>query len=282
MKNFWQKNKKRICKTVGWYLVSLFFIFIIPICINWIHKTPAFIPFLNMDWEAKDSLSFYGSLLGAAATIFVLTSTIKFTVNSQKDERKLAIKPRLDSKWKDYTNNLLTLSENENFLFIDYAQGSITSSEKFPPELSEISILFDRYQRDNSVVKREIGRFDKILSISSFEKKYAEFTSHNLLILYEIYNYGANNAIEVDFEINGDVCCIPFCISTNEPKRIIIILHDDLLIENHKHINISIKYTDICSLGKYEQKESFIVTKNNSQFSTIQAFECKLSSPKEI
>ena len=85
MKKFWHKNKKTITSTVLITVILIFFVFVVPIIINWMYKTPARLPIFAMSWEAKDVLSFYGSILGAAATIIALTKTIKFTRENQRE-----------------------------------------------------------------------------------------------------------------------------------------------------------------------------------------------------
>ena len=121
MKKLWQKHKKKILKIVAWYFVSIVFIFIIPIAINWAYKTPASLPIFSMDWEAKDVLSFYGSLLGAAATIIALKETISFTRESQKEARKLSIRPYLETQKYNYTD-LQKIPTNLETLFIDVSK----------------------------------------------------------------------------------------------------------------------------------------------------------------
>ena len=61
-------NYKRTILIVS--LISLFLIFGIPIFIDLAFKTPAPISILEVNWGAKEALSFYGSILGAALTIF--------------------------------------------------------------------------------------------------------------------------------------------------------------------------------------------------------------------
>ena len=72
--------KNTIWSRISWGLALLFFGGIVPLGIDWAFKEPALCPVLEVAWKVEDALSFYGSLLGAAATIFVLLRTIKFTV----------------------------------------------------------------------------------------------------------------------------------------------------------------------------------------------------------
>ena len=94
---------KKKCKKLFWIVFSIIvvmlFVFVIPIVINWLYSRHASIPLFAMSWDAKDALAFYGSILGAGATILALVATFRFTSNNQKGEQKLAIKPNLQTKF---------------------------------------------------------------------------------------------------------------------------------------------------------------------------------------
>lgn len=278
MKKIWHKHKKLITRVVSWYIVGIIFIFLIPIGINLAYKTPCSLEIFAMNWEAKDALSFYGSLLGAAATILALTETIRFTVKTQKEEHKLSIKPRLDSKWQHYSDKLLTISEEANFVFIEYSNGEVTSSRDIPSKIQNILDVYKKAPMSDDNHKNDTD----VYIYEAFKDCYDKYISKNLLLLYEIYNYGANNAIEIEFKINDYIICPTFCITTSEPQKFVLILSEDLLINNNKEIEILLTYTDICSFGKYKQRELFSFFKTNNELQTSQAFEYKLSSPKEL
>lgn len=282
MKKINVKKENRIFRIIAWYIIGIFFAIIVPIGINWIYKIPAQHPVFEMSWKAKDALQFYGSLLGATATIFALVSTIRFTVNSQKDERKLTIKPRLDSKLKGYNKNLLSITEDDDFVFIEYSDTLMVSSEIIPEEIAKILALQKKLEMTNVRVTGDMEEFIREGLYESFKKKYDTYIDKHLLILYEIYNYGANNALEVYFKINGNGACPPFCVPTNIAKRFILIFDEDYLLNEGKEIEISLTYTDICSLGKYNQKEKVFLCKKDSNFQIVQIGDINLCSPIEL
>lgn len=282
MKKINVNKENRIFRIIAWYIIGFFFAIIVPIGINWIYKIPAWHPVSEMSWEAKDALQFYGSLLGATATIFALVSTIRFTVNSQKEERKLTIKPRLDSKLKGHNKNLLSITEDDDFVFIEYSDTLMVSSEIIPEEIAKILALQKKLEMTNVRVTGDMEEFIREGLYESFKKKYDTYIDKHLLILYEIYNYGANNALEVNFKINGNGACPPFCVPTNIAKRFILIFDEDYLLNEGKEIEISLTYTDICSLGKYNQKEKVFLCKKDSNFQIVQIGDINLCSPIEL
>lgn len=266
MRNFWEKHKKQIKKIFIWYVVAIVFIFIVPLGINWIYKIPATKPLFAMDWEAKDVLAFYGSLLGAAATIFVLTETINFTRENQKEERKLSIKPYLETQKYNYTN-FDNFPEDKNIIYMEIKPNIKTYQGALPEDIRYII----------EVEKQKISDRDYIIKTKEyFEEKY--------LLYYEISNCGAGNAINVVLKINNDTIIPAFCITTNSPKKIMFILHNDLLegTENKDYkFELAFEYTDIASLGSYYQSEEVILLKRN-RLITYQKESGFLSKPKEI
>lgn len=277
MKNFWQKHKKRILKVVAWYFIAIIFIFVIPIGINWAYKTPASLSIFSMDWEAKDVLSFYGSLLGATATIIALRETIRFTRESQKEERKLSVKPRLESKYKHFNSEIYSINSKDSFVYVDYSKEGIVSQESIPKETASIIALYHAVENLDSYSDTEDFMGEACLQMY----KDGYLTKH-FYILYELFNYGANNALEVEFRINNSIVCPGFCISQDKPKRFMLIFDENILENNCKEIEITITYTDICSIAKYKQTERFTIFKAENTFETMQAFENKLNRPVEI
>lgn len=266
MKDFWLKHKKIITEIVVWSIAAIVFIFAIPIGINWVYKFPASLPIFAMDWEAKDVLAFYGSLLGAAATIFVLTETINFTRENQKEERKLSIKPYLETQKYNYTN-FDNFPEDKNIIYMEIKPNIKTYQGALPEDIRYII----------EVEKQKISDRDYIMKTKEyFEEKY--------LLYYEISNCGAGNAINVVLKINNDTIIPAFCITTNSPKKIMFILHNDLLegTENKDYkFELAFEYTDIASLGSYYQSEKVILLKRN-RLITYQKESGFLSKPTEI
>lgn len=276
-----KKKYKKLIWIITCLVAVILFIFVIPIFINHLYSRPASIPLFAMSWEAKDALAFYGSILGAGATILALVATIRFTARSQKEERKLSIKPRLDSKMRIYTNKILTISEKDNFIFVDYSDSLKVTSKLIPDEVVDI------IAKDKKASAPNKKGIDKVLQFgyeNDFNKTLADYAKSHILILYELNNYGANNAIDVEFIINQSIVYNSFCIPTKEPVRFLLIFNKDIFKDEdeYKRINISIIYTDICSLGLYAQEESFQLVPDTNGLNTFQSGEQQLSKPREI
>ncbi len=69
MKKFYDYIKKHIFVIVGCILAILFVTIGIPLIINWLFSIPACCDFFRVDWEAKDALAYYGSVLGFVGTV---------------------------------------------------------------------------------------------------------------------------------------------------------------------------------------------------------------------
>lgn len=275
MKEFWRKNKKRIGKIVAWYFVAIIFIFIIPIGINWVYKMPASLPIFSMDWEANDVLSFYGSLLGAAATIIALKETINFTRESQKEERKLSIRPYLETQKYNYTD-LQKIPTNLETLFINVSKRITTYQASLPEEFEDMKILQKRLLAGEKIDLIDQTLFDLKLE-ALFQKKY--------LLSYDIVNCGAGNAINVNLRINGRSVIPSFCVITGESKKIIFVLNNDLLEDTNEYsLKLTLTYSDVASLADYYQTEEIIFSNKNadSKLKTLQLSGSLLTKPIEI
>lgn len=276
-----KKKYKKSFWIVSSILAVILFVFVIPILINLAYNKPATIPLFAMSWEAKDILAFYGSILGAGATIFALVATIRFTAKSQKEERKHSIKPRLDSKMRIYNDKILSISEEDNFIFVDYSESLKVTSRLIPDEVVDI------IAKDKKASAPNKKGIDKVLQFNDeaiFNKTLSDYLKSHILILYELNNYGANNAIDVEFIINQSIVYNSFCIPIKEPVRFLLIFNKDILKDEDelKRIDVSIIYTDICSLGLYSQEESFQLVPDTNGLSTFQMGEQQLSKPREI
>lgn len=85
-------DKKRVCL---WALAMALFAIAGPFVINWCYQCDTVI--ITTMWGAADALSYYGTLLGATATILTLACTISFTRKQIQRERFLE---RNRSKWE--------------------------------------------------------------------------------------------------------------------------------------------------------------------------------------
>lgn len=86
----WQFIKKYWCELL---LAIIVFVFIFPGAINALFLLGHYleIPY-NIAWSAGETLLFYGSIIGALATIIAVVATIMYTKQSQKTERELNTK----------------------------------------------------------------------------------------------------------------------------------------------------------------------------------------------
>lgn len=79
--------KKYWCQLI---LAIIVFVFLIPALINGVFMLGYYLDIpRNVAWGANDTLLFYGSMMGALATIVAVVSTILYTKNSQEAEREL-------------------------------------------------------------------------------------------------------------------------------------------------------------------------------------------------
>lgn len=276
----WAKQHSKLLLRVLGMLGIVFLVFGVPFLINFCYKKNASFSALATEWGAADVLSYYGSLLGAAATIFVLRQTIKFTNESQREERKLSIKPRLESKWKPYTDSakpFAILGDGED-TFINLSADGTTSSDFIPEQIKTIISLEERISKANPSYPSDECLMDLVLLKGSKEA----LLDNNCLIKYDLFNYGAANAIDVKFLVNNELVCPRFCVPTDKHKRFILIIHESRMQDGHLPINISLQYADICSIGHYKQTEKFHINHANKQFITMQDFEDMLSAPTEL
>lgn len=277
MKKFWYKNKKTILRSVIATIALIFFIFVIPIAINWMYKTPAKLPIFAMSWEAKDVLSYYGSILGAVATIIALTATIKFTRENQKEERKLSIRPYLQTSKFNYTS-FEGIPTTKDVIYMDIKPNIVNYQGGVPDDISGIIDLKNKRVFDKTY---NLDGIDNGMYISNVNN----YFSSRYLLCYEIKNCGAGNAINVSLNINSR-CFVPsFCVTTTESAKIMFILNKELLESSGEYtLKIAFVYNDIASLGKYYQTETIIFSNKNKygELKTIQRADGLLTPPMEI
>ena len=84
----------------------------------------------------------------------------------------------------------------------------------------------------------------------------------------------------------NDVTISSFCVTTSTPEKILLILKDELFEPNREEyieIKLSLEYTDVSSLGKYEQRERIMFGRDmwgNLYMSQMQ--DDFLTAPDEI
>lgn len=266
--------KNTIWGKIKWGLALLFFGGIVPLGIDWAFKKPALCPVLQVAWKVEDALSFYGSLLGAAATIFVLLRTIKFTVDNQKEERRLSIKPYLETTRYGYTNPL-TIPDEQGVVYISLSKHGCVYRGTLPEDIVSVQKMHRDLQKRLSVDSDEQEAFDSCVNSISKEKYH---------LLYEVANCGAGNAVNVQFRIDKYEPLSSFCITTTQSKKFMLILNKNLFNSNNEYlINIRFEYDDIASLTHYYQYESISFTQDKTgELKTFQKASSMLSKPIEI
>ena len=75
-------------------LVGAFAVVCVPLIINYCYLENKI---FETVWDGAELLGYYGSILGAVATIIAVVMTIKFTIKNQKEEKKLSIRPYLQT-----------------------------------------------------------------------------------------------------------------------------------------------------------------------------------------
>lgn len=232
-------------------IIFLIIVFLPPLIINGVYKINAPVEIFNSEWVAGDLLSYYGALLGSIATIIAIIWTISFTVDNQEQERKLSVRPYIQTKW----GPVLTtddLNDNETIVFIEQFKGYFMSYTESPADV---------FHKNNNLTNRK--------------EKY--------ILKYDLHNIGAGNAINVNISINHIGATLPFGIPMNESKVLAIILDGNLLNNDIIPIAVEIKYDDVSSIARYLQVEKFKLYKNTDGVLNLsQVGDEVLSQPIEV
>jgi fumarate reductase subunit D len=241
-------------------ILIILFIVIIPIVtVNLLFKITAPYPWLEAEFTSGELLSYMGSVTGAVATLLAVVLTIVFTVENQKREKKLSLKPILDTE------------HNPKFARIDQliVDGVIYVQYPFPTNGGVASSLNPAYPIKQIDIKDQAA-------IAKFYQEY-------YIILYEVKNIGAGNAANVEFSIDGFPVIPPFSLTRESLKEFMIIFGAEILVDGDKEVTMSFEYTDIESLGKYKQQEEIIlIREENNSLSSSQKLNGVLSTPVEI
>ncbi len=255
--NFIEKIKTYINKIIilKWIGCGIIFLIIIPVIINWMYKTPAIHPVFAVDWGVEEAITLYGSLLSAAATIYALVRTINFTIENQRIERKLSIRPYLQTEMF-YAKDIGRISEDSARLYLGIKRDYVTYSAVLPNDILRMKGLQTKLDASDPIDEN-----DKVLL--DWQKETLFKNRH--FLQYDIKNCGAGNAIDVFLKINNKETSPRFCVTTSEIKKVMLIFDKSLLDgENQTYIcNVSFVYSDIASLGKYIQEEEIILFRDN-------------------
>lgn len=265
MKEILNKYKKSII----WFFVIG--IIGIPLLIHIAFKVNPSIDFFVAVWDAGDVLSFYGSILGAVSTVLAIMVTIKFTLENQKEERKLSIRPYLQVQ-KQYYTNFDSLPIGTDVVYVDIRNGVIESQSGAFDEIYDI--INPKEKKYNVEISNQ----------AVYAANVSNYLKDRYLLYYEISNCGAGNAINVSLNINDSKNILNFCVTTTEPKKIMFVLNRELLNLNKKYkFRFSLTYSDVASLGKYSQEEELTFTSNSAgDLITTKMSNSYLTDPVEL
>lgn len=163
-------------------------------------------------------LGYWGSLIGALATIIAVIMTI----NSNRNQQILATKPILQNDSK-----------------------MITTKE----QLDDIEEkVFLRYPFDN---RDSVGSSDS-LGIDIYHNKRYVNDKRYLVIQYSISNSGIGPAVDIKLSVNEQVAYPNFFLSNNMRKNFIIVT---TLEKANKILNLKFEYTDMYGVFRYVQED---------------------------
>jgi|GEM_PF-1848525 len=260
------------------YFNLIVIITIYPIFIHIIFKLHTSCKFIIAEWSSGDMLNYGASIIQVIATIYAIKLTIDFTIQNQKDERKLntdsqkedrrlAIKPYLSSEHES-VYKLLKIEDNRLFIIIN-------NQYKESNDINSYTYQVTVYKSNNIL--------NDVFNDLEFRKNY-------YIIEYVISNYGAGNALELKFTIvinNIEKIIHPILVLPKDHKRsFVFVFTNSILPDNANEILIQFKleYNDIESLGKYYQYEKFEFSKNVNDMNLLltQKTDCVLCPPIKV
>ena len=255
-------------------LISLFLIFGIPILIDLAFKTPAPISILEVNWGAKEALSFYGSILGAALTIFGVVITILYSRRSYQEDMHNRVLPYCSLyslRYRSYFNILSLLTEKEEK----------SSEEDYYEEyrLKEINICINngKIQYKSQLSKEQIdiiqhNGLKKTKTPDGFKVNRIEFINHP----FEIENVGNGAAINFRLGLNPSDCknlnyTTPIHLRKGD-KVYVRIFSENPNEQVFKKYKLGLYYEDILK-RKYMQHFDYEIKKEGKDFLTSLDFD---------
>ncbi len=249
-----------------WAAITVIALFFLPILIvHSLFEITAPCEWLVADWKAGEILAYCGAVLGAAVTITAVVLTIITTQENQKGERKLSIKPHLQTGHQPVFDSEKAIAQVANraiFVVYPHDENEGISSSYEPPYLLRKSV--------NNDLTREI------ISVLDFSRRC-------YIIQYNVSNVGAGNAVNMSFTINDEAFIQPFSLTVNDTKVFVILLKAELLKDKTRSIGFKFKYQDVASMARYEQHETIILlAEDNGSLNSSQNMNDVISEPKEI
>lgn len=221
-------------------------VIIIPLIINSLFKIQAISQLFIAEWNAGDALTFYGCILGGFATITSIIITINNNRESLKEEKRLAVKP---------------------FLTLDFID---------PQYCLENDITYD----DKYFIEYKLNGYACVSKNMPID-----FSGHkDSIFIFDVFNAGAGNAINVVLKINGYIVCKNVSILVNKKVRFIFDIKDDILQDKFYDMDLEIEYEDIISISHYKQSAKFMLSKHawSEGLSCSQVNEIGISPPEKL
>ena len=234
---------KWIKKYWPWAVTAVLFIIGGPIIINELYKTGK--GYLTL-WGAADVLSYYGTLLGAVATIVAVVLTIRFTKKQQMEEHCIAAKPFL-------TSETILLNSNEEIWLLENGQTLYI----FPyNDLWGVSTSTDvRIRKNIHQVNKE-----------------------DCAIKYALTNIGGNSATNIRMCLNGKPLIPDYGIGKDKEKVFVFLLKLNEGEELSRY-DLTFEYGDIVSETRFIQKETLIIKKDDPGITFCQGTNELLTNP---
>ena len=234
----------------GWRItiyivVAIFAVVGVPLIIN-----HCYLPNKGFEtvWGGEELLGYYGSILGAVATIIAVYKTIDFTINNQKEERKREVRPYLTASFIKCTEFTEESMGNVD-AFFSYSKIKSNYDFYIPEEVAKIILR----RKEAEKVTPNIWGINKIYD--EYNSLLNEYRKKKCLVYCKIENIGANNAIFLNIEHRDMEVNSSLYVAKDKPCVIGLILDEDLLWEGQEEtpIDINFTYFDIYSIAKYHQ-----------------------------
>lgn len=268
-KDFWNELRKNY-KEMSWlYILILVLMVSFPLILHILYLPPD--PpnkYWNPKWEIGNMLNYLGSCLGASVTIISLTSTIVFNIAQQNAQRRLAIKPYLSLEYRTL-DKFVDSAVERRFITLENLTAK-AQDDKDALEFTPPKVYRDAYHISGD-------RSEDNKRIKDFKEKFhtAEFLLSNI---------GADSAIIEDFKITDlqskqILFNCSFALSKGHTLTIVFLLSKTMLgnAPSQKRFDLVLTYSDVASIGKYEQNAEFTFSTNGTTYDIITQ---QLSSPK--
>ena len=264
-------------------LLLILLLFGVPYIINELYKAPH--GYLTL-WEAKDVLSFYGSVLSFIGTVFLGTLALYQNYSfkeSNKAKERLNIRPYLFTSINDELP--IYLAENK----VEYVQVVVSNqkvdvksvSENLPDDIKKYSNKKKEHNDFLNLTKDEQNqKIDQhLVLLNSQTKIIEELKKKYELIRYAVGNYGHGSAVKIDILLNDKKVVPLFCLAQNSNRTFYFLCDFDSVAVNSNIIfNITISYYDVEDYGPYKQTETFYVSKKENGFLSLN-YSQQISTP---